>query len=883
MLSLKHVAKSNAFLSRLATVISTSQSLSSSLSLYPHFYYTASFSSNQNTHFLPASTDFLASSFKDWFKLHNNQLLDRIFGILGAQADDDLPSRRAADLALSQLGLRLSESFVLEVLGYGSDVLSCLKFFDWAGRQPGFHHTRATFYAIFKILSKAKLMSLMLDILHNYKTQRYFHRVRFYDTLVMGYAVAGKPDIALQVFGRMRFQGLDLDSFSYHVLLNALVEESCFDAVDAILKQIQMRGFENGITHSITVKNYCKQNRLDEAEAFLRGLMSEGRELDGHGVSGLVDALCKSNEFEKAGKLVEEFRESGMVAMENAYGVWMRDLVQAGRLDGALEFLRSKKSMEGYVPEVFRYNVLLCRLLRENRLEELCDLLMEMKEGQISPDKVTMNAALCFFCKAGMVDVALKLYNLRFAFGLSLNSMAYNYLINTLCGDGSIDEAYRVLKNSIDQGYFPGRKMFSVLADALCREGKLDKMKELLMVALQRNFMPSTSIYDRFISALCKARRVEDGYLIHGELNRMNKVTSMNTYFNLIHGFNKSNRGDIAARLLIEMQERGHTPTRALFRAVIRCLCDMENPEKQFLKLLEIQLSHHEPNCELYNFFIDGAGHAKRPELAREVFEMMRRSGVEPNRSSHILMLQSYLKSERISDALNFFRDLHQRRKIGGKLYNPMVVGLCKVNKVDVALDLFGEMRDYRIVPSIQCYESLIKLLCSSKKYDTAINLINDLEKLGRHVTSFIGNVLLFHSLKTQELYETWIRLREVQDESSSGGTSMLGLLVGAFSGRVTVSQHIDNLEEVIEKCFPLDTYTYNLLLRRLSRRDMDLACEYFNRMCKRGYEPNRWTYDILVHGFLKRGKKAEARIWLEEMLRNGFDPTEGTINLMGI
>lgn len=63
----------------------------------------------------------------------------------------------------------------------------------------------------------------------------------------------------------------------------------------------------------------------------------------------------------------------------------------------------------------------------------------------------------------------------------------------------------------------------------------------------------------------------------------------------------------------------------------------------------------------------------------------------------------------------------------------------------------------------------------------------------------------------------------------------------------------------------------------------MDLACEYFNRICKRGFEPNRWTYDILVHCFLKRGKKAEARIWLEEMLRNGFDPTEGTINLMGI
>jgi pentatricopeptide repeat protein len=883
MLSLKHVAKSRALLSPIVILISTSPT-SSSLSLHPHlyYYYAASFSSastNSNP-FLHASPDLLVSSFKDWFKRRDNVLLDQIFAILGTQVDDDLASSRAADLTLSQLGLRLSEAFVLEVLSYGKDVLACIKFFDWAGRQPGFYHTRATFNAILKILSKAKLMSLLLDVLDNYRRQRYLHRVRFHDTLVMGYAVAGKPEVALQLFAKMRFQGLDLDSFAYHVLLNALVEESCFDAVEVILKQIQMRGLESEITHSIKVKCYWKQNRLDEAEAFLRGLVSQGRDTNGHVVSVLLDAFCKNNMFEKAGKLVEEFQESGMVPMEQAYGVWIRDLAQAGRLSEALEFLRSKKSLEGYVPEVFRYNVLICRLLRENRLEELCDLLMEMKEGQICPDKVTMNAALCFFCKAGMVDVALELYKLRSEFSLSPNCMAYNYLINTLCGDGSIDEAYSVLKNSIDQGYFPGRKTFSILADALCREGKLDKMKDLVLVALERNVMPSTSTYDKFISALCRGRRVEDGYLIHGELNRINKVSKKNTYFNLIHGFNKSNRGDIAARLLIEMQEKGYIPTRALFRAVIHCLFDMENPEKQFLNLLEMQLSHHEPNCQIYNFFIDGAGHAKKPELAREVFQMMRRSGIEPNVSSDILMLQSYIRSERIADALNFFTDLRQRRRIGRKITNSMIVGLCKVNKVNIALDFMREMRNNGVVPSAESYEYLIKLLCSSGEYDTVINLIDELEKVGRQITSFMGNVLLLHSLKSRELYDTWVRWREVQDNKSSR-TSILGLLVGAFSGRVRVSQDIENLEEVVEKCFPLDTYTYNMLLRRLCMREMDLACELFNRMCQKGYEPNRWTYDTLVHGFFKHGRKAEAKRWVEEMFRRGFDPSERTLQFI--
>ncbi|RVW15782.1 Pentatricopeptide repeat-containing protein, mitochondrial [Vitis vinifera] len=405
-------------------------------------------------------------SFKQWFKSPQNILLmDQIFRILSDLPPDD------ADAALGRLRLPLSERFVLDVLAHGSDVLSCLKFFDWAGRQPGFHHTRATFHATFKILARAKLMSLMLDFLQNYTELRYVHRVRFYDTLVMGYAVAGKPEIALQLFAKMRFQGLDLDSFAYHVLLNALVEENCFDAFRVVVEQIRMRGLDNEITHSIIVKNFCKQGQLDEAKAFVEQLVESGRVglSGGHMVGLIVDALCKRKRFGEAGRLVEEFQGSGMVSVEQAYGVWIRDLVLGG-LMGPWSSCIAKRSL-GYVPEVCGYNILICRLLRENRLEEVLDLLMEMREGQILPDKVTMNAVLCFFCKAGMVDVALELYNSRAEFGLSPNSMAYNYLINTLCGDGSTDEAYHVLKHSLEQVISQARRPFPFLLTLCAKRG----------------------------------------------------------------------------------------------------------------------------------------------------------------------------------------------------------------------------------------------------------------------------------------------------------------------------------------------------------------------------------------------------------------------------
>ncbi|CAN1838398.1 Pentatricopeptide repeat-containing protein At1g71210, mitochondrial [Linum perenne] len=829
----------------------------------------------------------VAFAFKEWFKSRNDVVLDRVFQILRGQGKED-----ETVLVVSQLGIRLSEKLVINALNYGRsnyDVLTCIKFFDWAGHQHGFHHTRGTYHSLFKILAKSRNMSTMFDFLNVCSRDRMFlKQTAFQSILVMGYAVAGKPLIALQVFGRMRFQGLDLDSFTYHLLLNSLVEEgSSFDAVSVISEQISARGFEQDVTHTIVVKSLCRQNMLDDAEAYLREILLVD---DGHAVSVLVDALCRGGRFDKAGKLLEEFKELGVRPMEPAYGVWLKDLVQAGNVDGALEFLQSKKSLEGYVPEIFRYNYLLDRLLKENRLGDAYDLLIEMRDGGIVPDRCTMNAALCFFCKAGMVGVALELYNSRSDLAFSPNTMAYNYLINSLCGDGSVDEAYHVLKNWTEQhgSAPPGKRTFYILADTLSREGKLDKMKDLVLMALERNFTPS--ICEKFISAMCRAERVEDGYLIHGELSRLNKDVRQSTYTRLIHGFSRSNGGDIAARLLIEMQEKGHRPNKNSFKSVICCLCNMENANEQVLKLLDMQLPLEEHNCNIYNIFIDAAGSGGRPDLAREVYEMMLRNGIEPNIKSYTYLLRSYLLNCRVPEAVSFFDALDQRIKARKTLYCVMVINLAKLDKLNLAFRYLNEMRNptelhpYGIIPSIECWEVLVQKLCDVAKYDLAVKLIYDLEKLGRRVTSYIGNRLLYHSLKGVELHQAWdrYRLTEVQDESdTSKKLSLFCNIVGVFSGCVSVRDEIDDLEELIAQCFPLNIYTFNMMLRRLCMHDVEKACDYFAKLHRQGYEPNRWTYDIIVHGFLKEGKRQQARIWMTEMFQQGFCLTESTDELL--
>lgn len=577
---------------------------------------------------------------------------------------------------------------------------------------------------------------------------------------------------------------------------------------------------------------------------------------------------------------------------DEAYGAWVADLLAAGRLDAALEFLRSKRASEDYIPENVHYSRLVSRLLSDNRLGEVYDVLVEMMDEGISPDRATMNATLCFFCKAGMVDVAVQLYNSRMELGINPNMQVYNHLIIALCREGSVDRVCQLLEESMQYGYFPGKQTFSIIASMLIREGKLDKMRELLNNALQRDVKPAAVVFARYISALFKAGQVEEACLVPQMVGKENTglVRYRFTYIDLIRAFIALRRVDVLPELIIEMQEMNHSPSRSLYRDLVCCLCEMGKFD-EVLELLSKQLERKELNPRTcYNYFIYGAAHAKKPEMAREIYNRMENAGFEPQIETKLLLLQSYLKSKRIGDALSFFYLLRENKERSNKLYNTFISGLCEAGMPEQAVVFWREVRKKGLIPSLQCYEELVLTLCSAKDYDVAVNVLKDFIETGRPVSAFICNVLLLHTLKSQELLRAWFQARNRSIEAESGGMSketekagwmMLGNLIAAFSGGIRMKENVDKLEELVERFFPVSIYTYNMLLRGLSMAGrMDYACDLFQRIYEKGYVPNRFSFDIIVHGFCKHGKRKEAERWMDAMYRNGFHPTWYTIRL---
>jgi len=397
----------------------------------------------------------------------------------------------------------------------------------------------------------------------------------------------------------------------------------------------------------------------------------------------IITEFCRRGRFSEAAKIVDKF------ASCDVYGAWIHGLIEAGRLDTTLKFISDKKETEGYIPDGQRYDKLVYRLLRWNRLGEVYDLLVEMMEEGIAPGRSTMNAALCFFCKAGLVEVAMHLYRSRMELGINPNKDVYSNLIRALCRGGETGEACQVLEQAMEGGYFPGRQTFTMFANMLCQEGKLDKVRELLDTALKQEVWPMDSVLAKYLVALCKNGNVEEACKvpqIASSKSHVGLYRYESTYRSLIRALILIKRVDMLPRLVLEMQDMGHIPTRSLYQSVVCALCEL-NRYAEVLELLDSQLQRSELQPRVcYNYFISGAGHAKRADMAREVYNRMVISGIEPSVDSNILLLMSYLRSKRIGDALNFFTLIRGNKPPGTKVYNVFISGLCEVQKHEQAM-----------------------------------------------------------------------------------------------------------------------------------------------------------------------------------------------------
>ncbi|KAF9594831.1 hypothetical protein IFM89_034814 [Coptis chinensis] len=140
----------------------------------------------------------------------------------------------------------------------------------------------------------------------------------------------------------------------------------------------------------------------------------------------------KKNEFEEARRLMEDFWSLRKFPLGHMYGIWIRDLVQAGKLDGAMDFWQSKKLMERFVVEC----VIEMGWTWKEVTEENVKVFDKVSQRGIS-DVVSWNSIVGVFVRSGEVGRALNMFGGMNSRGVGLRADVAS-LVNILPACASV-------------------------------------------------------------------------------------------------------------------------------------------------------------------------------------------------------------------------------------------------------------------------------------------------------------------------------------------------------------------------------------------------------------------------------------------------------------
>ena len=165
----------------------------------------------------------------------------------------------------------------------------------------------------------------------------------------------------------------------------------------------------------------------------------------------------------------------------------------------------------------------------------------EMSREGCTPSIATYNALIHVTCKKGNVEDPVAVFDDMIRKGYVPNVVTYTVLIRGLCHAGKIDRAMKLLDRMKREGCEPDVQIHNVLIRYSFEEGEIKKALDLFeTMSKGEECLPNQDTYNIIISAMFVRKRAEDTA--------------------------------VAARMVVEMVDRGYLPRRFMFNRVLNGL-----------------------------------------------------------------------------------------------------------------------------------------------------------------------------------------------------------------------------------------------------------------------------------------------------------------------
>ncbi|KAJ3680375.1 hypothetical protein LUZ60_016653 [Juncus effusus] len=546
----------------------------------------------------------------------------------------------------------------------------------------------------------------------------------------------------------------------------------------------------------------------------------------------MASILSTAKQKTQLKSLTSDVVTRGCVMTPGALGFFIRCVGNLGLVEEA-QFVFENASKLSCVPNIYTYNCLLEVLAKTGRVDLMEPRFQEIDlRPDLKPDKYTYTSVLQCYCNARKLEKMLEIFDKMNSNGW-VDTHVLTILTVAFCKWGKVEKACELVEKMEGFGMIPNEKTFRVLIQGFVKQGRVDKALEMFDKMKRVRLVGDFTLYSVLIDGLCENK----------ELDRVFK------YFE-------------------EMKMNGISPDTKLVRKIVSTFCengDFSNAGKVFVEnTIDLKPSSIVLIC---NAILDGLVNHGEINKAYQLLKLM-------IGSSKLDEFNLGFDEE----VLDIIKDV----KPNDDSFNIVVCGLCKIKKLDEALNLLNNMIQYGYEGKIRMYNDLISELCKEGRLEESYNLFHKIRDLGFTPTEFTYNSLLYGHCRGENSREALDLIKEMRVYGHVPWIKHCTKMVQDLCSNERIEEASYFLSEMIKIGFLPDLIPFSAIIDGLCKSGfVDKAEELFCEISKSNYLPDVVAHNILINGFVKSGNLEKAVGIFDEMLEKGLNPSVVSYNLM--
>ncbi|ONK71060.1 uncharacterized protein A4U43_C04F4290 [Asparagus officinalis] len=389
-------------------------------------------------------------------------------------------------------------------------------------------------------------------------------------------------------------------------------------------------------------------------------------------------------------------------------------------IDLARKFFRKGMS----VRDEHTFGILMKGLCGANRIQEAFKLLKLMKSSaSLKPNSVIYNTLIHGLCRNGGVGRGRSLMGEMD----EVSDVTFHILISAYCKEDNLVQALVMLEKCFDSGFVPDKITVTKVVDVLCGHGRAMEAVELLERVESKGGVVDVVSYNSLVKGFCRMEKPEVGRRVLKEMERKGCLANVHTYNALISGFCDSGKVDSGMDLFREMGMVGVSPDFETFDLLIRGFC-LEGRVEDGLRILDMmeETRGYESRVSPYNSLLYGFYKENRLEEGYEFLKKM--ESLFPRVVGRSLRILGFCEEGKIGEGKIIFDQMVNEGDIPSVfVYVSLIVGLSIGGNVREAFGLMNEMVERGYFPMVSTFNALIHGFCEEGNFRSSLKLLDEM------------------------------------------------------------------------------------------------------------------------------------------------------------